>query len=64
LKCNYLDKDGFCKAIPSSDANELENLKYKPNEDELKTYCTNTMDMQACPRLHIYHDYLEALRKK
>ena len=64
MRCNYFDKNGFCKAIPSSDKEVLKDLEYKPTEDEVKDYCTNSLYMETCPRLNIYKDYLKALRKK
>lgn len=59
LRCIYLDEENVCNAQPESVA-----MKYKPDEEELKTYCTHHSDFRACARLKAYHEYLEALQKK
>ena len=38
--------------------------EYKPDEETLNAYCKNDEDMNACPRRHMYEDYLEALGKR
>ena len=47
--------NGLCGASPKG-----MSISYRPDEETVKAYCKNELEMKACPRLHQYEDYLEA----
>jgi hypothetical protein len=55
MQCIYLMFNGICGASPPN-----VGMVYRPDAETLKAYCQNDVDMKACPRVHMYEDYLEA----
>lgn len=58
MNCPFLDLTECCNMKP------IFNFLYDPSTDELKSYCTNELDMTSCPRRMILEGFLRASRGK